>query len=364
MAHNVMRRPVFHIVAVLALLAVFAAPFFHVHFAGNDERVLPAGTEARVVAEKIAADFPGGSDAPLDVFVGNASAAQVRDVSTRVAKVPGVTGVQLSDEKGTAALLTVSYAGPRTGDTAYNAVRGIRALPEQAGVQVLVGGRPAQDVDRLGTLSHGLPWMAAIMAAATFVLLFLAFGSVLLPIQAVVMNLISISASFGVIVWVFQDGHLSGLLGFTPTGFVEPTIPVLILAVLYGLATDYELFLISAVREARETGGDPRAAIAAGLQRTGRIITAAALLLVVVVGGFSSSGIVFTKMIGVGMVVAIIVDATLVRIVLLPAVLLLLGRAAWWAPGPLARLHRRAGFGESAEIPARANESHEPDLVQ
>ncbi|MFF0018034.1 MMPL family transporter [Streptomyces sp. NPDC005374] len=360
LAHTVMRRPVTYTAAVLVVLAVFAAPFLQVHFAGSDERVLPKSTEARIVSEKIAADFPGGSDAPLDVFVGNVSAVQVRDIAGRIEAVPGIRQVAVTAEKGDSAMLTVGYDGPRTGDTAYDAVRGIRALPEPAGVQVLVGGRPAMDVDRLATVRHGLPWMFAIMAAATFVLLFLAFGSLLLPLLAVVMNLVSIGASFGVIIWIFQQGHLSGPLNFTPTGFLEPTIPVLILATLYGLATDYELFLVSAVREEWLAVGDANAAIAGGLQRTGRIITAAALLLGIVDAGFSTSGIVFTKMIGVGMIIALIVDATLVRVVLMPAVLRLVGAAAWWAPGPLATLRSRIGIRESTGPDLRVEQS---DLV-
>ncbi|SHN18514.1 MMPL family transporter [Actinacidiphila paucisporea] len=365
-AHTVMRRPVLYTVGVLVILGVFAAPFMRVHFAGSDERVLPKSTEARVVSERLAADFPGGSEAPMEVYVGHATAAQLQDVSARIDKVPGVTDVKVAAQRGTSTMLTVGYQGERTGDTAYDAVRGIRALDEPAGVQVLVGGRPAMDVDRLATLGDGLPWMLGIMAAATFVLLFLAFGSVVLPLVAVVMNLVSIGASFGVIIWIFQQGHLSGMLHFTPTGFLEPTVPVLILATLYGLATDYELFLVSAIREAWPAGADgegaagARKAIAGGLQRTGRIITAAALLLGVVDAGFSTSGIVFTKMIGIGMVIALIVDATLVRVVLMPAVLRLLGRSAWWAPGPLAKLHGRVGVSESDGPEPRVEES---DLV-
>lgn len=367
-AHTVMRRPVVYTVGVLVILGVFAAPFTQVHFAGSDERVLPKSTEARVVSERLAADFPGGSEAPLDIYVGHATAAQLQDLSARIGQVAGVTDVKIAAAKGGSAMLNVGYQGERTGDTAYDAVRGIRALDEPAGVEVLVGGRPAMDVDRLATLGDGLPWMLGIMAAATFVLLFLAFGSLVLPLVAVVMNLVSIGASFGVIIWIFQQGHLSGLLHFTPTGFLEPTVPVLILATLYGLATDYELFLVSAIREAWPTGADgeggagARRAIAGGLQRTGRIITAAALLLGVVDAGFSTSGIVFTKMIGIGMVIALIVDATLVRVVLMPAVLRLLGRSAWWAPGPLAKLHGRVGIRES-EGAGRRVEEQEPDLV-
>jgi uncharacterized membrane protein YdfJ with MMPL/SSD domain len=166
------------------------------------------------------------------------------------------------------------------------------------------------------------------------------------------MNLLSIGASFGALVWVFQDGHLSGLLDFTPTGHLDPTIPILILAVSFGLATDYEIFLLSRVREAWDRTGDNTASVAIGVQRTGRIITAAALLLATVVAGFATGEITLTKMIGVGLIVAIAVDATLVRALLVPATMRLMGRWNWWVPGPLARFHRRYGLHEPVE-PAR-----------
>jgi RND superfamily putative drug exporter len=217
-----------------------------------------------------------------------------------------------------------------------------------AGAEVLVGGRTAADLDLLASLGQRLPWMALVIAAATLVLLFLAFGSVLLPLKAVLVNLVSIGASFGVVVWGFQEGHLAGPLDFTATGFIEPTTPILMLAVLFGLATDYEVFLLSRVREEWDRTGDNTTAVAAGLQHTGRIITAAALLLIVVVGGFATGGIVLIKMIGVGLIVAIAVDATLVRALLVPATMRLIGRWNWWAPGPLGTVYRRFGIRDPA----------------
>jgi trehalose monomycolate/heme transporter len=180
------------------------------------------------------------------------------------------------------------------------------------------------------------------------VLLFLAFGSVVLPVKAVLMNVVSIGASFGVVVWAFQEGHLADALGFTATGFIEPTNPILMLALLFGLATDYEVFLLSRVREEWDRTGDNTAAVATGLQHTGRIITSAALLLIVVVAGFATGGMAFLKLIGIGMIVAILVDATLVRALLVPATMRLIGRWNWWAPGPLAKMYRRYGIREAA----------------
>jgi trehalose monomycolate/heme transporter len=198
--------------------------------------------------------------------------------------------------------------------------------------------------------------MALVMVTATFVLLFLAFGSLLLPLKALLMNVLSLGAAFGAVTWIFQDGHLSGLLDFTPTGVVEASQPVLVLAIVFGLSMDYEVFLISRIREEYDRTGDNRHAVAAGLQRTGRIITAAALLLMVVVGAFSLGSVTFIKLIGVATVVSLIIDATLVRCVLVPATMRLLGNANWWAPRPLRRLYARFGIRDSGEAPPVARE--------
>jgi trehalose monomycolate/heme transporter len=347
LARSVMRRPVRYVVGVVAVLAVLAAPFVNARWGGFDERVLPAEASSRVVAERIAAQFPRGTVAPVSVLVSGASAEQAQRFTDQIARLPRVTGARITANRGQSSLVEVAYPGEPTGDDAAAVVRAIRDLPAPPGSEVLVGGRTAADLDLLHSVGHRLPWMALIMASATLVLLFLAFGSVLLPIKAVLMNLISIGASFGVVVWAFQEGHLAGPLDFTATGFIEPTNPILMLAVLFGLATDYEVFLLSRVREEWDRTGDNTAAVSAGLQYTGRIITAAALLLMVVVAGFATGGIAFIKLIGIGMIVAIVVDATLVRALLVPATMRLLGRWNWWAPGPLAKVYRRYGIRET-----------------
>ncbi|MFR9779959.1 MMPL family transporter [Micromonospora sp. MS34] len=359
-ASSVTRRPVSYLTAVFLVLLVLAAPLWHARFAGTDERVLPAGDHARVVSERIATDFPGGAATPIEVVVRHADAAAVTDLADRVAGLPGVTGVRAVDRARDTTLLTVGYIGEATGNEAYRTVHAIRALPAPDGATVLVGGQPARDVDLLASLRGRLPWMAAIMAGVTLVLLFLAFGSVLLPVKAVLLNVLSLSASFGVVVWGFQDGHLADAMSFTAPGFIEPTVPIFLLAVLFGLATDYEVFLLSRVREAWDATGNNTRALTVGLQRTGGIITAAALLLIVVVAGFATGRIVFTKLIGVGMITAIVVDATLVRILLVPATMRLLGRWNWWAPGPLARVYRRVGIQEGdpgTPVPCEATAS-------
>ena len=350
LAHTVMRRPVLTIVPVLAVLATLTVPFAHVRFGGTDERVLPPGTPARTVAERLGTDFPPGvATNPILVYAQGSGPAVIAD---QVQALPGVTTVRVAAQRDGAALLTVGYTGEPTGTVAYDTVRAIRALPIPAGARLLVGGSPARDIDLVDDLGSRLPWLAAIMIGVTVVLLLLAFGSVLLPVKAVLMNLVSIGASFGAVVWVFQDGHLAGWLGFTPTGYLEPNLPVLIFAVLFGLSTDYEVFLLSRIREQWDRTGDNRAAVAAGMQRTGRIITAAALLLVLVVAGFTTGQVVFAKLIGIGMITAVVVDATLVRMLLVPATMRMLGRWNWWAPRPLADIYDRTGFRETPAAPA------------
>ncbi|MEU6076646.1 MMPL family transporter [Micromonospora sp. NPDC047074] len=363
-AHSVMRRPARYLVGVVVLLAALAAPFLGVSFGGFDDRVLPPDAEPRVVSERVAAEFAGGTISPIDVLVSGVPPEQAQPFADRVAAVPGVTGVQVAANRGTSTLLTVTYPGEPAGDTAQDVVRALRDLPAPDGAEVLVGGRPAVDLDLIDGLGDRLPWMALLMAAATLVLLFLAFGSLVLPVKAVLMNLVSIGASFGVVVWIFQDGHFADLLGFTPTGFIEPSNPILMLAVLFGLATDYEVFLLSRVREEWDRTGDNTASVAAGLQHTGRIITAAALLLIVVVAGFATGEMAYIKLIGIGMIVAIVVDATLVRALLVPATMRLLGHWNWWAPGPLARFYRRFGIRESDEPAPAAPETRHPAFTK
>jgi uncharacterized membrane protein YdfJ with MMPL/SSD domain len=357
-ARAVMRRPVAVVVITVGVLAVLAAPFTRAQFGGTDERVLPAGTESRVVAERLAVDFPGGGADQLKVLVTGTDAAGATAFAERIARVPGVSEASVSTARDSSALISVRYAGSSSSPAGRRIVADVRALPAPPGATVLVGGPAAALTDLLDSLRDRLPWMALLVAGTTMLLLFLAFGSVVLPIKAVLMNVVSIGASFGVVVWVFQDGHLADLLGFTPTGYLEATQLVLMLAILFGLSTDYEVFLLSRVREEWDRTGDNRAAVSTGLQRTGWLITCLALLLAVVIGGFATGGITFIKMIGVGMIVSLLVDATIVRALLVPATMRLLGRANWWAPRPLRRFYARYGLREESEPVARV-----PELV-
>jgi RND superfamily putative drug exporter len=300
-----------------------------------------------VVAETIERDFPQSPQGPINVIVtlpqavdspegGAALQAFVADV----AAVPGVDGATVTAANGDTARVSVAYAGDPMAKEARDLVGRIRDLPAPVGGQALVGGQSAALTDLLDSLSSLLPWMALMVVATTFVLLFLAFGSVVLPLKALVMNVLSIGASFGALVWIFQEGHLSGVLDFEPTGFID------------------EVFLMSRIREQYDLTGDNTQAVATGLQRTGGIITSAALLLMIVIAAFSLSGITFIKMIGVAMLIAIVVDATIVRTLLVPATMRLLGRANWYAPGPLRRFYARYGIRES-DSPAQP-ERREP----
>jgi uncharacterized membrane protein YdfJ with MMPL/SSD domain len=352
LAHSVMRRPVAYAAVIVVVLLALGAPLAKISWGGTGARALPAASVPRQVSEKLASEFPANSTAPVEAVVTNVTGQQdLTSYIRRVDAIPGVTGTQVTGQRGGAVRLDIGYRPQPDSPQARQIVTEIRDLAPPPHATVLVGGTTAELADELSSLGSVLPYMALLTALATFVLLFLAFGSVVAPVKAIVMNILSLSATFGVIVWVFQWGHLSGPLRFTPTGTIDPTMPILLLAIVFGLSMDYEVFLLSRVRELYDETGDNVAAIAGGLQRTGGVITSLAFLLVIVVGLFSASGITFIKLLGVGMIVALVVDATVVRVLLVPATMRLLGRANWWAPRPLRRLYARYGIRE-AEAPA------------
>jgi RND superfamily putative drug exporter len=352
-AQAVMRRPVAIASVIVIVLLALGAPFLRISWGGTDASALPATSTVRQVQDTLTNEFPANSTSPIEAVVtGVTNPAQLTAYTAKIGAIPGVTGVQTTARHGTSVRLDVGYTPRPDSPQARQIVTGIRALAPPPHANVLVGGATAMLVDELSSLGGTLPWMALLTAVATFVLLFLAFGSVVLPVKAIVMNILSLSATFGVIVWVFQWGHLSGPLGFTATGSIDPTMPILLLAIVYGLSMDYEVFLLSRIRERYDETGDNTVAVAAGLQRTGGLITSLALLLVIVVALFSASSITFLKLLGVGMIVALIVDATVVRILLVPATMRLLGRANWWAPAPLRRLYSRYGISEAENKPA------------
>jgi uncharacterized membrane protein YdfJ with MMPL/SSD domain len=354
-ARSVMRRPVAVVALTIIALLALGAPFRSITWGGTDARALPAGATPRVVSEVLSRDFPANATTPVEAiiqFPGSATApaqrATLADYVTRLDQVPGVIAGQVTGVAGDIARVDLRFAGNATSSSARALVGQVRAVAPPTGAHVYVGGATAALVDLLASLGATLPWMALAVTITTFLLLFLAFGSVVLPIKAIVMNVFSLSATFGAIVWIFQEGHLSGLLRFTPTGTIDPTMPILMLAIIFGLSMDYEVFLLSRIRERYDLTGDNAAAVAGGLQSTGGIITSLAFLLVIVIGAFSASGITFIKLMGVGMIIALVVDATVIRVLLVPATMRLLGRANWWAPSPLRRLYGRYGIREEA----------------
>ncbi|MEV4300281.1 MMPL family transporter [Microbispora rosea] len=349
LAHAVMRRPRASALAVVAVLVALGLPFLGVNWARPGDWVLPSGADARTVTRELAERFTADPAKVVTAVVEAPRAlsrAALDGYAARLDAVSGVEGASVTGTTGPLARITLGYAMDPMSREAVRMVEDLRAVPPPAGAVASFTGMPASRVDIVDMVVSRLPWMALFVAVVSVALMFLAFGSVILPIKSVLLNLLSLSASFGVVKLIFQDGRLAGLLGFEPVGAVDVNFPVLIVAIAFGLAMDYEMFLLSRVREERERGADPGEAMARGLARTAGVVTSAALLVAVSVAGFAFSGVTLMKMIGVGLVIAVAVDATIVRGLLVPATMRLLGERAWWAPRPLARWWRRHGLPE------------------
>ncbi|GAA5078761.1 RND superfamily putative drug exporter [Thermocatellispora tengchongensis] len=346
LARGVIRRPLATTLAVVAVLLALGAPFLSVNWARPGDWVLPPDAEARHVTQQMAARFAHDPSRTVTAVVtasGPIARAELDAYAGRLAGVPGVHEAEVTGVRGNQARLSVGYTPDPMSPQAYTMVERLRATPPPPGAQAGFAGMAASRVDVVEMILGRLPLMALAVAVVSFVVLFLAFGSVVIPVKALLLNLLSLTAAFGAIKLVFQDGWLSGLLGFVPAGAVDINYPVLVVGIALGLAMDYEVFLLARVREEWERTGDPAEAVAVGLQRTGPTITGAALLMAVVVAGFLTADMVLMLMIGVGLTIAVVVDATIVRALLLPAAMGLLGRAAWWSPAPLARWWRRYG---------------------
>jgi RND superfamily putative drug exporter len=361
-AGTVMKRPALFVVPIVAVLLVLGAPFLGVKFGAADEKQLPPSDPGRQAIEAITAAFPStGNSVASIVLRGKAlDQAAIGQFVTDAGKI--AADVHPVGAKGDVYVFNGNLPGDPLGDQAKDAVDSLRALPHPAGAEVLVGGFTAKLADSTQAIFDRLPWMGLILVGATLLLMFLAFGSILLPIKAVLMSALSLSATFGVLTFVFQEGHGAGWLDVTPQP-MQVGVMVLIGAVVFGLSTDYETFLLSRMVEARNRGLSTQDAVRTGLVRTGRMISAAALLLILVTGAFGLSSIVIMRFIGVGMIIALILDATVVRLLLVPAVLRLLGNAAWWAPGPLRRLQERVGIQETDEPDEDVEPAREPELV-
>jgi RND superfamily putative drug exporter len=363
LARFVQRRAIATVGIVGGALIAVAVPFLSARFETGDARSLPRSSEARAVAMTLNERFPARGADPIQVVAGAdpANPAVVAYVETLRA-IDGVAAVDTWQH--TPAGMTVIElvpAGTSQSDVAQRIVRELRADRPAFGVEV--GGAAAFLIDQKAETLSSLPMAFAIIALATFVLLFLMTGSIVVPIKAIVMNILSLGATFGALVWGFQEGHLSGLLGFESVGSLDLMMPVLIFIFAFGLSMDYEVFLLARVKEIYDETGDNDYAVAAGVQRTGGIITSAAMLIVLVFAGFAMGEVLGIKMLGFGLALAVVVDAAVVRTLLVPATMKLMGDWNWWAPAPLRRFHQRFGLHEAPSRPVQVAAEPEPVLV-
>ncbi|WP_328491790.1 MMPL family transporter [Streptomyces sp. NBC_00414] len=378
LARTVMRRPALTALPVLAVLLLAAGPLLGITFGTPDERVLPEDADSRQVSAVLQKNFAGNDDAALHVVLGRSvDKAPLRSYAVALSELDGVVRVEAStgtyaDGSSTATgpgnpalgradaqqINVVSALAPKS-DQAQDLVDEVRALTPPAGADPLVGGTDAVLVDSKDSIAGRLPLAVALVALTTFVLLFLFTGSVVQPVRALVLNMISLGATLGVMTWIFQDGHLSSLLGFTAQP-MDVSMTVLMFCIAFGLSMDYEVFVTSRIKELHEAGEDNESAVANGLGHTGRIVSAAACLLAVSFFAFGTAKLSFMQMFGLGSGLAILIDAVAVRGVLVPAAMRLLGRSAWYAPPFLRAFHGRYGLSEggprSATAPSPAAE--------
>jgi len=339
LAHALMRRPVPVAIGATALLVVLALPFLSIHFTGVDASVLPPKLSSRIVDTAIRRDFPTAAVSPVYAVL-RGSEADARAYASGIRAPLVLAPLRLGPRVWE---VTASSGRPFLDAASQRLVRQMRALPGNA----LVGGSTAQFLDQKHVLGKDLPLAAFLLASVTFVLLWGATRSLVLPLKALAMNVLTLSAIFGILVFVFQEGRLERLLAYRSQGALELTAPVVLFAVAFGLATDYGVFLLTRIKEAWDAGLPNREAVAVGLERTGRIITAAALLFCIAVGAFATSQIIIVKEIGIGIALAVLIDATVVRALLVPSLMAILGRWNWWpasrpmeetpAPGPIPR---------------------------
>ncbi|HSI80805.1 MAG TPA: MMPL family transporter [Solirubrobacterales bacterium] len=343
LSRTVMRMPGRIAIASAAFLVVLGIPFLGINFTSVDAQVLPTSASARQVDDVMRADFPPYRDTPATLAVRGTS-ADAEQVAADAAALPGAAAVAppVELDGDVHAIQVFSREGP-LGESSKQLVRDLRGLEGKPQVT----GATAGFLDLQASLGDHLPLVLAILAAITFAVLFLFTGSVVLPLKQLLMNLLGLAAVFGILVLIFQDGRLESLLGYTSQGALESTQPLLLFAIGFGLATDYGVFLLSRIKEAREAGASDTEAVAIGLERTGRIVTAAALLFAIAVGAFVSSEIIFIKELGLGTALVVLIDATIIRALLVPSLMALLGRWNWWAPRPLQRLHARIGLSET-----------------
>jgi RND superfamily putative drug exporter len=336
---RVQRHPWFVLLASLAVLGILALPLAHIELRNSTTELLPSGSTQREFVDTLARDYPAAST-PAITVVAQTSLADATAWAATLGELDGVASV---DAPSPVQSYVVIGVRPDTDDPGDAVSRGVvhQLRDLDTPFPTWVTGQAASQIDFTAAVVERAPWAIAIVAVTTLVLLFLMTGSVVVPVKALITNTISLAASLGVLVWVFQDGHLSGLLDFTPTGGIETYVVALVVAFAFGLAMDYEVFLLSRIKELVDQGVPNDDAVRLGLQRSGRIITSAALIVIVVFAGFVAGELLVIKEVGFSLAVAVLVDATLVRMLLVPATMTLLGRANWWAPPFLRRVYDR-----------------------
>lgn len=348
LSHAVMRRPGAIAVTTGVLMLALAFPALRAEWTPVDSSVVPTDLSSRTVADAAAAEFDGSGGSPVTVAIEAAPGAEgdVAAYAAEVALLPGVAsaGTPVSLDETTWQLDLVA-AGDPEGEVAQQLVGDVRAV-DAVGIDALVGGAAADFVDQQSAIADRLPLAALLVVGLTLMVLWLMTGSLVLPVKAVVMNVLTVAASLGVLTFVYQDGRLTGLLGYTPNGGVEPTDFLVTATLIFALSTDYGVFLLGRIKEVRDQGLGERESVAVGVQRTGAVVTAAAILLAVAIGAFSTSSISFIQQIGVATAFGVLLDAFVVRSLLVPSLMGLMGKWNWWAPMPLRRLHDRIGLRE------------------
>ena len=348
LSHTVMRWAVPVAVVTTALLITLGVPFFGIKFTGADAGVLPPTASARQVQDTLRADFDQNRTSPIYVAAEapSSSEAEVEAYAEELGDLPNVLAVVPPRLVGDDTWRIDAFAEDRAlSDETQDLVARIRDVP--APFPTSVGGEAPAFYDQQASFRDNLPLALVIVCLTTAILLFLLTGSVVLPLKTLILNVLSLSATLGFLVWVFQQGHLEGLFDFESEGALNSTQPILIGAIAFALSTDYAVFLLTRIKETRDQGTPDTEAVAVGLERTGRIVTAAALMLAVAIGAFVTSEIMLIKQLGLGVAFAVLLDATIVRALLVPSLMKLLGERNWWAPAPLRRLHDRFGLRES-----------------
>lgn len=344
-----MRRPIAVALPIVIVLLLLILPFSGVKFGGINETYLPPHNDTRVAQEAYDQAFPDSRTDPVKLVIVGADSNQVTQIRDAANQAPGLVdhfSFARSGGQAEGQEITVLQASVQDRNKAEETVEYLQKFPIPDGTTVHVGGNPALEYDSVQALLDGLPYFVVYVLLTTTVLLFLSFGSLVLPIKAAIMNVLGLGATLGVLTWIFVDGHGAELLGFTAGPLTSPVV-VLLVAIIYGLSTDYEVFLLSRMVEARTAGASTQVAIRSGTARTGQIITSAALILIVVTGAFAFSEIVMMKYIAFGMMAALILDATVIRLLLVPAVMRLLGSDCWWAPQWMKRIQHKIGLSEA-----------------